>query len=92
MSVAESLSSKSRPYESAIVSSLFFCATIALVVSITILYTLLNGTIDFFTSPSPSEDGEPAETSLSNFYLAQNGYQNGRFPKFGTLPLLAGTL
>ncbi|MBR49766.1 MAG: hypothetical protein CL734_06085 [Chloroflexi bacterium] len=91
MSVEESLSPKSRPYESAIVSSLFLCATIALVVSITILYTLLNGTIDFFTSPSPNEDGEPAETSLSEFLFGSEWIPNGRFPKFGTLPLLAGT-
>lgn len=92
MAVAESLASKRRPGEVAVVALLFLCATVAVVVSALIVYTLLDGTVSFFTSPSPREDGGVTTTSLTEFLFGTEWIPNGRFPKFGTLPLLCGTI
>lgn len=74
------------------VATLFLCATLAVVVSALIIWTLADGTMGFFTTPNPREDGSESSTSLVEFLTGDKWLPSGRSPKFGTLPLLAGTL
>mgnify|MGYP003330119537 CR=1 FL=1 len=52
---------------------------------------MINGKIELLRSPSTSVYGEHEETSITEFLFGSEWIPNGRFPKFGTLPLLAGT-
>jgi len=69
--------------EKIITSSLFIFASLAVVVSTLIIYTLLEGSVSFFLSP----DG-----SILEFLFGNNWMPSGGEPSFGVLPLLTATL
>ncbi|NPV51003.1 MAG: phosphate ABC transporter permease PstA [Candidatus Methanofastidiosum sp.] len=69
--------------ESLIVKLMFIAASLAIVVSLAILYTLVNGSIDFFLSP---------KVSIIQFFIGTKWTPNGADPSFGILPLLSGTV
>jgi len=69
--------------ESLIVKLMFIAASLAIVVSLAILYTLINGSIDFFLSP---------KVSIIQFFIGTKWTPNGTDPSFGILPLLSGTV
>ena len=69
-----------RPVETGILLLLFVAASVAIMVSAAILYTLADGTIAFFGSG----DVTPAE-----FLTGEEWTPSGGNPSFGVLPLLA---
>jgi len=69
--------------ETLIVKLIFIAASLAIVVSLAILYTLLNGSIEFFLSP---------KVSILQFFTGTKWTPNGTDPSFGILPLLSGTV
>ena len=72
----------SHPFEKIIVTLLFVTASLAVVISAAIIYTLADGSIDFFTA---------SEVSTLDFFTGTSWVPSGRNPSFGVLPLLAGT-
>ena len=72
----------SHPFEKIIVTLLFITASLAVVISAAIIYTLADGSIDFFTA---------SEVSTLDFFTGTRWVPSGRNPSFGVLPLLAGT-
>jgi phosphate transport system permease protein len=73
----------SRPFEKGILLLLFLAASAAIVVSIAIIYTLLDGTVSFFSDP---------RVDFAEFLFGDRWVPSGGNPKFGILPLLSGTL
>jgi phosphate transport system permease protein len=69
--------------EHIIVWLLFLTASIAVVVSAAIIYTLLEGSVDFFFNPV---------VNILEFFTGTKWTPNGLTPHFGLLPLLSGTL
>lgn len=69
--------------EQLIVWLLFLTASIAVVVSIAIIYTLVEGSIGFFFSPV---------VDIIEFFTGTKWTPSGLNPRFGLLPLLSGTL
>lgn len=76
-----SLDKVRRPGEEVIVALLFFAASLAVIVSVLIIYTLLDGSLKFF-----------AEASLWEFLTTSKWIATGPNKTFGVWPLLAGTL
>jgi phosphate ABC transporter permease protein PstC/phosphate ABC transporter permease subunit PstA len=68
--------------EKTIILLLFLAASFAVVISAVIIYTLLQGSVDFFTDPLV----DPIE-----FVTGDRWVPSGGNPKFGILPLIAGT-
>jgi phosphate ABC transporter permease protein PstC/phosphate ABC transporter permease subunit PstA len=73
----------SRPFEKGMVILLFLAASLAIVVSIAIIYTLANGTVSFFSDPL---------VDITEFFTGNSWVPSGGNPKFGILPLLSGTV
>ncbi len=71
-----------RPGETLILLLLFIAASIAVAISAAIIYTLADGSIDFFSS---------GEVGVFEFLTGDKWAPSGGRPKFGVLPLLAGT-
>jgi phosphate ABC transporter permease protein PstC/phosphate ABC transporter permease subunit PstA len=71
-----------RPFERGILLLLFLAASVAVFVSIAIIYTLADGTINFFSDP---------RVDILDFFTGDRWVPSGGDPKFGMLPLLAGT-
>ncbi len=71
-----------RPGEDLIVWFLLAMASLAIVVSATIIYTLVDGSYDFFTDP---------RVDLFDFLTGSEWLPNGANPKFGIIPLVQGT-
>lgn len=69
--------------EQIIVWLLFLTASIAVVVSAAIIYTLLEGSIGFFFNPA---------VNILDFFTGTKWTPSGINPRFGLLPLLSGTL
>jgi len=69
--------------EKSIVLLLFSSASIAIVVSIAIIYTLLEGSYSFFTDPA---------VNFFDFIFGTRWIPSGNNPSFGILPLLSGTI
>ncbi len=69
--------------EGLIKSTLFIFASLAVVVSALIIFTLLEGSINFFLSP---------EGSIFEFFFGTNWMPSGGDPSFGVLPLLLSTI
>jgi len=69
--------------EALIVKLIFIAASLAILVSLAILYTLVNGSIEFFLSP---------KVSILQFFTGTKWTPNGTDPSFGILPLLSGTV
>lgn len=69
--------------EQLIVWLLFLTASIAVVVSIAIIYTLVEGSIGFFFNPV---------VDIIEFFTGTKWTPSGLNPRFGLLPLLSGTL
>jgi len=69
--------------EHIIVWLLFLTASIAVVVSAAIIYTLVEGSVDFFFNPV---------VNILEFFTGTKWTPNGLTPHFGLLPLLSGTL
>jgi len=69
--------------EAVIVKLIFIAASLAILVSLAILYTLVNGSIEFFLSP---------KVSILQFFTGTQWTPNGTDPSFGILPLLSGTV
>jgi len=69
--------------EQVIVWLLFLTASIAVVVSAAIIYTLVEGSVDFFFNPA---------VDIFEFFTGSKWAPNGNNPSFGLLPLLSGTL
>ncbi|HUT00474.1 MAG TPA: phosphate ABC transporter permease PstA [Candidatus Thermoplasmatota archaeon] len=69
--------------EQVIVWLLFLTASIAVVVSAAIIYTLVEGSIGFFFNPA---------VNIFEFFTGTKWAPNGNNPSFGLLPLLSGTL
>ena len=69
--------------EQVIVWLLFLTASIAVVVSAAIIYTLVEGSVDFFFNPA---------VDILEFFTGSKWAPNGNNPSFGLLPLLSGTL
>jgi phosphate ABC transporter permease protein PstC/phosphate ABC transporter permease subunit PstA len=68
--------------EDIIVRLIFIAASLAIVVSLAILYTLVSGSIDFFLSP---------KVNILEFFFGTRWTPSGTDPSFGLLPLLSGT-
>lgn len=73
---------KRRLGEKTITALLFLAASFAVVVSAAIIYTLLQGSVNFFADPLVN----PIE-----FFTGDRWVPSGGNPRFGILPLLAGT-
>ena len=71
------------PGEIAITVLLFISASLAVVISAAIIYTLVNGSFNFFSNPVIS----PLE-----FFTGCSWIPSGGNPKFGVLPLLSGSI
>jgi len=69
--------------ERIIVISLFLAAFLAIVISAAIVYTLIDGSADFFGSSS---------VDVLDFFTGTKWTPNGTEPRFGILPLLSGTI
>jgi phosphate transport system permease protein len=69
--------------EQIIVWLLFFTASIAVLVSAAIIYTLVEGSAGFFFNPA---------VNIFEFFTGTKWTPNGNNPSFGLLPLLSGTL
>ncbi len=68
--------------EKIIVALLFSAASVAIIVSAAIIYTLADGSFSFFTAP---------EVNILEFFTGSRWVPSGSDPSFGILPLLAGT-
>ena len=68
--------------ENVITVLLFASASVAVVVSAAIIYTLVEGSFSFFTSP---------QVNIFEFFFGTKWVPHGQNPKFGILPLLSGT-
>ena len=69
--------------EALIVRLIFMAASLAILVSFAILYTLVDGSIEFFLSP---------KVSILQFFTGTKWTPSGTDPSFGILPLLSGTV
>src|SRR4030042_1668569 len=69
--------------EQVIIWLLFLTASIAVVVSAAIIYTLVEGSVGFFFNPA---------VNILEFFTGSKWAPNGNNPNFGLLPLLSGTL
>jgi len=69
--------------EQVIVWLLFLTASIAVAVSAAIIYTLVEGSVNFFFNPA---------VNILEFFTGTKWAPNGINPSFGILPLLSGTL
>ncbi len=69
--------------ERMIVWLLFLTASIAIVISATIIFTLVEGSAGFFLNPA---------VNIFEFFTGSKWTPNGTNPSFGLLPLLSGTL
>ena len=74
---------KRRLSEKLVVTSLLLAASAAVIVSAAIIYTLLDGSLEFFFSP---------KVNLGEFLTGTHWVPSGSDPQFGILPLLAGTV
>ncbi|MCU0799174.1 MAG: phosphate ABC transporter permease PstA [Candidatus Thermoplasmatota archaeon] len=72
-----------RPGEDLVVWFLLAMASLAIVVSATIIYTLVDGSYDFFTD---------SRVNIFDFFTGSDWMPNGMDPKFGILPLVQGTI
>ncbi len=72
-----------RPGEDLVVWFLLAMASLAIVVSATIIYTLVDGSYDFFTD---------SRVNVFDFFTGSDWMPNGMDPKFGILPLVQGTI
>ncbi|MFO7619092.1 MAG: phosphate ABC transporter permease PstA [Thermoplasmata archaeon] len=63
--------------------SLFLAASLAIVISAMIIYTLVNGSLDFFSNPA---------VDIIYFFTGTAWVPNGSEPKFGLLALISGTV
>ena len=79
----ESFEKKINLKETAITALLFLSASLALVISAAIIYTLADGAFSFFSNPLV----DPLE-----FFTGDKWVPSGGNPKFGVLPLLSGSL
>lgn len=68
--------------EKSILALLFASASIAIVISAAIIYTLLEGSFSFFIDP---------RVNILQFIFGTRWVPNGTNPSFGILPLLSGT-
>ena len=69
--------------ERVIVISLFLAASLAIVISALIIYTLVDGSMDFFGNPA---------VSIIDFFTGTVWVPSGSEPRFGLLALLSGTI
>jgi len=69
--------------ENIIVRLIFIAASLAIVVSLAILYTLVSGSVDFFFDP---------KVNILEFFIGTKWTPSGTDPSFGLLPLLSGTV
>ncbi|MDY1590898.1 MAG: phosphate ABC transporter permease PstA [Methanofastidiosum sp.] len=69
--------------EALIVKLIFIAASLAILVSLVILYTLVNGSIEFLLSP---------KVSILQFFTNTQWTPYGTDPSFGILPLISGTV
>jgi len=69
--------------EQVIVWLLFLTASIAVVVSAAIIYTLVEGSASFFFNPA---------VNILEFFTGTKWTPNGNNPSFGILPLVSGTI
>lgn len=69
--------------ENIIVWLLFIAASLAILVSLAILYTLISGSIGFFFDP---------KVNIFDFFIGTKWTPSGTNPSFGLLPLLSGTV
>ncbi len=69
--------------EKLIVILLFLSASAAIVISAAIIYTLAEGSVDFFTDPS---------VNIINFLSGKEWIPSGKNPSFGIISLLSGTI
>jgi phosphate ABC transporter permease subunit PstA/phosphate ABC transporter permease protein PstC len=69
--------------ETLIVKLILVAASFAIIVSLAILYTLLNGSIEFFLSP---------KINIIQFFIGTKWTPSGADPNFGILPLFSGTI
>lgn len=69
--------------ENIIVWLLFIAASLAILVSLAILYTLISGSIGFFFDP---------KVKIFDFFIGTKWTPSGTNPSFGLLPLLSGTV
>lgn len=69
--------------EKVITLSLFTAASLAVIISAAIIYTLAEGSLSFFTSP---------EVNIFEFLSGTRWVPSGGTPQFGVLPLIAGTV
>lgn len=69
--------------EKFIVLLLFASASIAVIISAAIIYTLVEGSFSFFTDPL---------VNIFEFLTGTNWVPSGKNPSFGILPLLSGTV
>lgn len=77
------LQKKTRIGEKLVVILLFTAASAAIFFSAAILYTLIEGSISFFTDPL---------VSVVEFFTGTEWVPSGSNPRFGILPLLSGTI
>ena len=73
---------KLRPGEKIITLLIFIAASMAVIISAAIIYTLAEGSFSFFTSP---------EVDIFQFLTGTRWVPSGGNPSFGILPLVAGT-
>ncbi|HOC78453.1 MAG TPA: phosphate ABC transporter permease PstA [Methanofastidiosum sp.] len=69
--------------ENIIVWLLLIAASLAILVSLAILYTLISGSIGFFFDP---------KVNILDFFIGTKWTPSGTNPSFGLLPLLSGTV
>ena len=69
--------------ENSIVALLFASASVAILFSLAIIYTLADGSFSFFTNPL---------VNIWDFFTGKQWIPTSTNPHFGILPLLAGTL
>lgn len=69
--------------EKLIVILLFLSASAAIVISAAIIYTLAEGSVDFFTDPA---------VNIINFLFGKEWIPSGNNPSFGIISLLSGTI
>lgn len=74
---------KTRIGENLVVTLLFAAASTAIFFSAAILYTLIEGSVSFFTDPL---------VSVVEFFTGTEWVPSGSNPRFGILPLLSGTI
>lgn len=72
----------SPPYESTIRIMLLISATVAIIISAAIIYTLASGTLNFINN---------SNVNILEFFFGTKWIPNGKTPSFGVLPLICGT-